>query len=102
FIFAHIREEIPILRLCREIGVSRRQLEYAFHTAFGVAPHEFIQSVRLNEARRQLMTARQRGLTVTEVASDVGITHLGRFSLAYRRLFGESPRATHKQFRMPQ
>jgi AraC family ethanolamine operon transcriptional activator len=99
FIHAHMREEIPILRLCREIGVSRRQLEYAFRTAFGVAPHEFIQSVRLNEARRQLMTARARGLTITEIAYDAGIMHLGRFSLAYRRLFGESPRATHGQAR---
>lgn len=30
FIHAHIQEDIPIIRLCKEIGVSRRQLEYPF------------------------------------------------------------------------
>jgi AraC-like DNA-binding protein len=99
FIAAHIHEDIPIMRLCQEIGVSRRQLEYAFRTAFDVAPHEFIGRMRLNEVRRRLMTARRRGLTIADVAFDTGITHLGRFSAAYRRLFGESPRVTFGQGR---
>jgi AraC-like DNA-binding protein len=94
FIHAHIREEIPIIRLCREVGVSRRQMEYAFRATFGVSPLEFIKVLRLNEARRQLMTAREKGLSVTKIAMDVGITHLGRFAASYRLLFGESPKET--------
>jgi AraC family ethanolamine operon transcriptional activator len=35
-----IREPIPILRLCEEIVVSRRQIEYAFRTAFDVGPRD--------------------------------------------------------------
>jgi len=66
FIRAHLREEIPIMRLCKEANISRRQLEYAFRTAFDVSPHEFIQTVRLNESRRQLMTARRNERTVTQ------------------------------------
>jgi AraC-like DNA-binding protein len=94
FIHAHIREELPINRLCTAVGVSRRQLEYAFRTTFSVSPREFIQAVRLNEARRLLMTARASGLSVTQVAMDAGINHLGRFATNYRQLFGESPRDT--------
>jgi AraC family ethanolamine operon transcriptional activator len=95
FIRAHIREEIPIIRLCKEIGVSRRQLEYAFRTKFGISPLEFIRTLRLNEARRMLITARENGLSVTKVAMEVGVTHLGRFAASYRSLFGESPRETY-------
>ncbi|WP_164754272.1 helix-turn-helix domain-containing protein [Mesorhizobium sp. M7A.F.Ca.US.008.03.1.1] len=94
FIHAHIQEEIPIVRLCKEIGVSRRQMEYAFRATFGVSPLEFIRALRLNEARRQLTTARASGLSVTRVAMEVGITHLGRFAASYRSLFGESPKET--------
>lgn len=94
FIHAHLDEELPVMRLCREVGVSRRQLEYAFRTTFGVAPRDFIESVRLNEARRRLMTAREREQTVSEVALETGIMHFGRFAHAYRQLFGESPRQT--------
>ncbi|ESY65682.1 hypothetical protein X743_29350 [Mesorhizobium sp. LNHC252B00] len=94
FVHAHIREDMPIIRLCREVGVSRRQLEYAFRTTFAVSPLEFIRALRLNEARRQLATARANGLTVTKVAMDLGITHFGRFAASYRLLFGESPKET--------
>lgn len=94
FIHAHLHEQISMPLLCRELRISRRQLEYAFRTAFEVAPKEFIQLMRLNEGRRRLMTARRRGLSVTDVAMDVGVNHLGRFSTSYRELFGETPRAT--------
>ncbi|WP_141246020.1 helix-turn-helix domain-containing protein [Mesorhizobium sp. WSM3859] len=94
FIRTHIQEDIPIVRLCKEIGVSRRQLEYAFRTTFAVTPLEFIRALRLNEARRLLTTARADGLSVTAVAMDVGITHLGRFAANYRLFFGESPYET--------
>jgi AraC-like DNA-binding protein len=33
-------------------------------------------------------------VTVTEVASDYGFGELGRFSVQYRALFGESPSAS--------
>lgn len=94
FIRTHIREDIPIVRLCKEIGVSRRQLEYAFRTTFAVTPLEFIRALRLNEARRLLTTARANGLSVTTIAMDVGVTHLGRFAANYRLFFGESPKET--------
>ncbi|WP_292645141.1 helix-turn-helix domain-containing protein [Mesorhizobium sp.] len=94
FIRSHIQEEIPIIRLCKEIGVSRRQLEYAFRTTFSVTPLEFIRALRLNEARRLLITARANGLSVTTIAMDVGANHLGRFAANYRLFFGESPKET--------
>lgn len=90
----HLDEDISIEQLCRILHVSRRQLEYAFRTVFDVSPRTFQQNLRLNESRRRLMTARDRGLTVTQVAMDVGISHLGRYAAYYRRLFGETPRQT--------
>lgn len=94
FIRSHLGEDIPIIRLCKEIGVSRRQLEYAFRSTFSVTPLEFIRALRLNEARRLLTTARANGLSVTTIAMDVGANHLGRFAANYRLFFGESPKET--------
>ncbi|MDG4881624.1 helix-turn-helix domain-containing protein [Mesorhizobium sp. WSM4884] len=94
FIRTHIREDIPIVRLCKEVGVSRRQLEYAFRTTFAVTPLEFIRALRLNEARRLLTSGGATGLSVTKIAMEVGITHLGRFAANYRLFFGESPKET--------
>jgi len=94
FICAHIDEPLSIARLSVEVGVSRRQLEYAFSSVFEMPPHTFIYTYRLNAIRRALIRARGTGATVTEIALDYGVTHLGRFSVAYRGLFGESPRRT--------
>ncbi|TIX23894.1 MAG: AraC family transcriptional regulator, partial [Mesorhizobium sp.] len=68
----------------KEIGISRRQLEYAFRAAFALSPLEFIRAVRLNEARRLLTARGADGLSVTRIAMEVGITHLGRFAASYR------------------
>jgi AraC-like DNA-binding protein len=94
FICAHIGESIPIPRLCAAIGVSRRQLEYAFLSAFDVSPREFIHLRRLNEIRRALIATRGSERTVTDVALEHGINHPGRFAATYRSLFGESPAET--------
>lgn len=100
YIEAHLDEDIPISRLCRFAGASRRQLEYAFRDVFGVGPREYLMTARLNECRRRLAGARERGHTVTEVAFALGITHVGRFASKYRHLFGELPSDTHRRGRL--
>lgn len=43
------------------------------------------------------MMARGRHVTVTEIATALGFVELGRFSVEYRRAFGESPSETLRQ-----
>ena len=90
----HLADDVTTAQLCRVLGISRRQLEYAFRTVFDVSPRAFQQTLRLNESRRRLLAARDRGQTVTQVATEVGVSHLGRYAIYYRRLFGETPRQT--------
>ncbi|HWO23737.1 MAG TPA: helix-turn-helix domain-containing protein [Kofleriaceae bacterium] len=53
----------------------------------------YVQQRRLARAREDLMSAAP-GTTVAEVARQLGFAAAGRFSLAYRRCFGESPSQT--------
>jgi AraC-like DNA-binding protein len=53
--------------------------------------------LKLSRARRELMLAHGRSVTVTEIATALGFVELGRFSVEYRRMFGESPSATLRQ-----
>jgi AraC family ethanolamine operon transcriptional activator len=94
YIRANIAAPISVQRLCEVVGVSRRQLEYAFRASFDISPAEFIRSLRLNEIRRTLLTAPPRQASVTGVALDLGITHLSRFAGSYHNLFGELPSRT--------
>jgi transcriptional regulator GlxA family with amidase domain len=50
--------------------------------------------LRLSQARRALTDADSSQSTVTEIATGFGFLELGRFSVEYRRAFGESPSQT--------
>ncbi|MBL8580118.1 MAG: helix-turn-helix domain-containing protein [Mesorhizobium sp.] len=93
-IHAKLHEPLSVMGICREVRVSRRQLEYAFQTTFGIGPREYLRLLRLNESRRQLKSGRAGSRTVTDIAMGVGITHLSRFAQSYRTLFGETPLQT--------
>ncbi|RYD22681.1 MAG: helix-turn-helix domain-containing protein [Verrucomicrobiaceae bacterium] len=88
---AHLSDPLSIPEICLALRVSRRELEYAFRTTFDESPRDFLQALRLNAIRRALLRSEH---TVTRVALDHGVTHLGRFAENYRALFGESPGMT--------
>ena len=86
-------EPLCVPNVCLAMGVSRRELEYAFQTAFGESPRAFLESLRMTAVRRALVRS-GGGRSVTDVALACGFSHLGRFSTRYRALFGESPSET--------
>jgi len=86
-------EPISITDLCNELGCSRRALQYAFESIFGVKPVAYLRTLRLAAARMAL-TANRRGTTVQDVAAAVGFAHLPRFAKDYARMYGERPSET--------
>jgi transcriptional regulator GlxA family with amidase domain len=53
-----------------------------------------MRMVRLLRARLALLHANPPCNSVTSIAMAYGFTQLGRFSVAYRRAFGETPSQT--------
>ena len=85
--------EIPTVpELCAAFHVSRRTLQYAFEEVAGSSPVAYLRSLRLNAARREIITG--TALTVQHAAACQGFWSLSQFSGDYRRLFGERPSET--------
>jgi len=80
--------------LCQATRMSERSIEMLFKEVYGISPRTWSQLARLNAARQELLRADVRTVSVTGVATRWGFYHFGRFSAAYRRLFGEVPSAT--------
>ena len=57
-------------------------------------PLAYFLKRKLTKARATLLHARPERGAVKSAAIDAGLTELGRFSVQYRRLFGECPSAT--------
>ena len=92
FIVANLAEALTPTLIARAAGMSVRALHYAFRHNRACTPGEFVRERRLDRARDLL--AETAGRTVTEVALDCGFNHMGDFSAAYRRRFGETPSQT--------
>lgn len=80
--------------ICAEMGVSDRTLRLHCQEQLGMSPHRYLWLRRMNLARRALAIAAATEKTVTAIANDHGFGELGRFAVAYRRLFGELPSVT--------
>ncbi|WP_299954261.1 AraC family transcriptional regulator [uncultured Modestobacter sp.] len=91
FVHEHFAEPLTVTDIARATGSSVRRLQEAFSAHLDVSPMGYLRDVRLDAARARLT---EDGLSVTEAAQACGLTHLGRFSAAYRARFGELPSAT--------
>lgn len=85
---------IHLPELCAKIAVSGRTLNMCCQEALGMSAHHYLRVRQLNLARSALASADPAVTTVTEMATAHGFWELGRFSVAYRRLFGERPSET--------
>jgi AraC-like DNA-binding protein len=75
-------------------GMSVRSLQEGFRRHVGCAPMAYLQQVRLGRAHDALRLSDPSRITVAAVAHRWGFAHLGRFALAYRTKFGQSPSET--------
>ena len=79
-------------------GCSVRTLQGDFREEYGVGPVEYLRGIRLSVIHDELVAADPRtGVTVTDIALTWGVSHLGRFSSAYRRRFGQTPSETLRE-----
>ncbi|MGJ8580970.1 MAG: helix-turn-helix domain-containing protein [Psychromonas sp.] len=90
---SRLKSPITMSEICSAVHVSRRTLQYTFAQCYGISPKQYIQVVRLNQARRVLQSSEEFH-TIADVAFNYGFFHLGLFCQNYKRLFGETPRQT--------
>ncbi|HVO08970.1 MAG TPA: helix-turn-helix transcriptional regulator [Burkholderiaceae bacterium] len=81
-------EAWPVERLAQVSGVSAAHFARSFRQAFGVPPHRYLLTRRIERATALL---RDTDLSITEIAFDTGWESLGTFGRTFRDVTGESP-----------
>ncbi|MFO0577767.1 MAG: helix-turn-helix transcriptional regulator [Polyangia bacterium] len=89
-------EEWPVQRLARVSGVSEAHFARSFKQAFGLPPHRYLLTRRIERATALL---RDTDLPVTEIAFQTGWESLGTFGRTFRDITGESPSALRARAR---
>jgi transcriptional regulator GlxA family with amidase domain len=90
-----LQQGFSLSELARHLAVSERTLNRRFKSAFGAAPLQYLQSLRVDVAKRLLET---RNLNVDAVSARVGYADLSTFRRLFRRETGLSPREYQRRF----
>ncbi|MFL6516248.1 MAG: GlxA family transcriptional regulator [Chthoniobacterales bacterium] len=93
----HLRDDLSLVALARRACLSPRHFARRFKQTFGGTPADFVENLRLDEARRRLSARTQ---TIDTVALSVGFHSDDSFRRAFYRRFGINPRAYREGFRM--
>ena len=74
--------------LCREVGISERQLQRKLKLIANKTPNQMIRSVRLHRAKELLLQDRKN---ISEAAFQTGFSNLSYFSKCFKEEFGKLP-----------
>ncbi|WP_433136318.1 helix-turn-helix domain-containing protein [Actinomadura nitritigenes] len=84
----NLGEKITIDDMARTAMFSKFHFTRVFQRVTGVSPGRFLSAIRLQEAKRLLLTT---SLSVTEIGQQVGYTSVGTFSTRFKKCVGLSP-----------
>jgi AraC-like DNA-binding protein len=87
-------ESWPVPRLARVSHVSDAHFARSFKQAFGLPPHRYLLTRRIERATSLL---RDTDLPITTIAFRTGWNSLGTFTRTFRDVTGQTPRALRAQ-----
>lgn len=91
-------KQMSVESLARRASLSPRQFFRRFKEHFGSSPAMFVETLRLNEARRRLSTGES---SIEGVAESVGFNGADSFRRAFERRFRVTPSKYRRSFGLP-
>ena len=89
YIQAHLTENIPLEATAREVGISHFYFCRLFKQSTGITPHQYLIKCRIDRAKVLL---KERKLSISDVAFEVGFSNQSHFTKHFKRLTGTTPK----------
>jgi PAS domain S-box-containing protein len=96
YIRQRFRESIRMSDLARHVGLSVRHFDRKFKQALSIGPKSFQIKTRIQSACESL---RQSGISVGELAFELGFSDQSSFTLLFRREMGMTPLKYRQSYR---
>lgn len=92
----HYDQAHPVSAMIELSGLSERSFKRRFRQATGMAPIDYVQTLRLEEAKQILESS---DIAIDEVAAEIGYEDTSFFRRIFRRRVGLTPSEYRKRFR---
>ncbi|KAA0012995.1 AraC family transcriptional regulator [Billgrantia pellis] len=87
YILAHLEANLSLDEISQAAHLSKYHFLRLFRQQFGITPHQYVLSCRINAARGDLET----GVAPSVVAFRYGFTDLSHFNRRFKRIYGKTP-----------
>jgi transcriptional regulator GlxA family with amidase domain len=87
--------ENPVATMIAHSGLAERTFNRRFHAATGYSPIDYIQTLRIEEAKQLLETS---GIAIESISSEVGYADPTYFRRLFRRRTGITPARYRRRF----
>jgi len=94
YIEMHKHRVIRVSELSKIAEVSERSLLRLFTERFGITPKAYLNKLRLNGVRLDIIQSSTSDSKIMHIANNWGFWHMGQFAADYKQLFGELPSET--------
>lgn len=88
---AYLQPDISIAFFAKEINVSQRSLSRAINNYLNCNFFEFINKMRVEEAKRQLLDLDASGYNVDSIFAECGFRSRSTFFLVFKKFTGKTP-----------
>lgn len=88
YVKGHYSEKIKIQNLAEVCGISETHFRRIFQECMNMAPNDYINVIRIQEARRLLLKS---FATMEEIAFQVGYGDVSTFTRNFKKMFGMTP-----------
>lgn len=93
----YLQPNINVEQFSEKVGLPYRDVSFAINRAFGTNFFEFINSYRVEEAKRYLSDKDHLDMSVMEILLESGFNSKSSFQRFFKRLTGESPTEFRKR-----
>jgi len=88
YIYRNYRNKLSLDNIAQAVFLSKYHLLHGFKKALGITPYEYIQQLRIDDAKRLLNTTNK---TVSEIAFEVGFESISQFNRTFKKITKVSP-----------
>ncbi len=90
----NLNGDLPLAQVARECALSASHFTRAFRQSLGMAPHQWLLSIRVQRAKEQLLNS---DAPLADVAIDCGFADQSHFTRVFTKHTGDSPGEWRRQ-----